>query len=115
MPMAYTLDRTAENLVHALCELIVLKERLALDPNCAEAVILHDLAEDLAAGLGRHCGLTESTSGGHDPLAKFVWDVQRCTQTWKLARIFRRTPGLERLLMAPYFSQGDLQREAQEE
>ena len=112
--MGYTLDKTAENLVHALCELIVLKKRLALDPNGPEAVILHDLAEDLAAGLGRYCGLREAGADGHDPLAKFVWDIQRCGETWRLARVMRRTPGMERLLMAPYFSQADLQREAQE-
>ena len=108
--MGYALDQAAEHLIHALCEAVVLKRRLAPAPDSREAIICHDLIEDLASGLGRHCGISDQRVEGSEALGRFIWNVLRCSETWHIARVFQKTPGMEAYLMAPYFSSGDLQK-----
>lgn len=108
--MRYTLDQIAEQLIHALCELVVVRDKLLLDPECSEAVILNDAIEDLARGLGLHCGIQgqQDPSGGE--LKQFVLAVRECTCTLHVVQLFKRTPSLAPFLTPPYFSQSDLQR-----
>ena len=108
--MGYTLDQVAEKFIHALCELIVFRDKLLLDQECAEAIILNDAVEDLALGLGLYCGLeTHGDAAGGD-LKEFVKSVKNCANTIQVAQVFKRTPRLAGYLMAPYFSQTDLHR-----
>ena len=106
--MGYRLDVVAENLIHALCELLVLRQRLLLDPDSPEAAILDDVVHDLAKGVGLHGGLAEDRGGGEDSLGRFVERVTNCLTSRHVAKVFREFPALSPFLIAPYFSPSDL-------
>jgi hypothetical protein len=106
--MGYRLDLVAENLIHALCEFIVLRQRLLLAPETAEAAIEDDVLHDLARGLGLYCGLAEEAGDGPDSVSRFIGRVSNCLTTRHLVKVFREFPKLEPFLMAPYFSPSDL-------
>ena len=106
--MKYTLDQAAENLIHSLCEAVVLRQKLALDPQAIEAAILKDVIEDLATGLGFHLGLQGGTESGEGQLKHFVSAIQSCECTGQVVKVFQGMPDLNPYLMAPYFSQTDL-------
>ena len=106
--MHYRLDPSIESLVHALCEAVLLKGRLALVPHSAESMILRDMMEDLSRGIGLRCGLPQDAAPGQASLTQLVWEIHRCTETWHVARAFHKMPPLDAYLMSPYFSQGDL-------
>jgi hypothetical protein len=108
--MGYALDLTAEKMVHALCEAVLLKSRLVLPPDRPESVILRDLVEDLAGALGIYAGLPEDGELGRYDLVKFVYDVHRCTDTWHVARVFSKCAELQRWAFHPYFSITDMHK-----
>ena len=108
--MGYTLDQVAEQFIHALCEIIVFREKLQLDQECPESVILNDAIEDLAKGLGLYCGLETQGDAASGDLREFVKSIRNCMGTLQVAQVFKRTPRLSSYLMAPYFSQTLLQR-----
>ena len=108
--MGYTLDQVAEQFIHALCEVIVFKEKLLLEQDCPESVILNDAIEDLAKGIGLYCGLESQGDAAGGELKEFVKSIRNCTGTLQVAQVFKRTPRLLGYLMAPYFSQTLLQR-----
>ena len=106
--MKYTLDQEAESLIHALCEVMLLKRKLFLIPGSSESVIIHDILEDLATGIGRHAHLSEDAAGGISPIARFVLDVSRCGDIWQVARACKHSPPMDAYLMVPYFAAKDL-------
>jgi hypothetical protein len=106
--MGYALDVTAEKMIHALCEAVVLRDRLKLPPGQPEAVLVRDLVEDLAGALGAYAGLPQDGDSTRYGLVKLVWDLHRCTETWHVARVFSRIPELERFTVHPYFSITDM-------
>lgn len=106
--MGYALDQTAEKIIHALCEAVVLRVRLRLPPGEPEAVLVRDLVEDLAGALAAHAGVPQDGDGSRDSHAKFVWDLHRCTETWHVAKVFSRIPQLQRFTIHPYFSITDM-------
>lgn len=106
--MKYTLDQEAESLIHALCEVMLLKRKLFLIPGSSESMIIHDIIEDLARGIARHGHLSEDESGGVSPMARFALDVSRCGDIWQVARAFKHSPPLDAYLMVPYFTAKDL-------
>jgi hypothetical protein len=108
--MKYTLDTTAEKLVHALCEAILLKARLAIAPDHPESVILRDLLEDLAGALALYAGLPEDGPPGRYTAVKFTYDVHRCADTWHVARVFTKCLELQRWGIHPYFSITDMHK-----
>ena len=108
--VGYTLDQVAEQLIHSLSELLVFRDKILLEPECSESVILNDAIEDLAKGLGLHCGLQGQGDASGGELKRFVGAVRECTCTLHVAQVFKRTPGLAAYLTPPYFSQSDLQR-----
>lgn len=106
--MGYALDLTAEKIIHALCEAVVLRVRLRLPPGEPEAVLVRDLVEDLAGALSAYAGVPQDGDGARDGLAKFVWDLHRCTETWHVAKVLSRIPELRRFTIHPYFSITDM-------
>jgi hypothetical protein len=106
--MRYTLDQVAEKLIHALCEAVVLRHRLALKPDSMEATILNDVIEDLATGLGLHINLPVEREPVVGSLQHFVHAVRRCQTPRHVATAFQGIPALAPFLIAPYFSQTDL-------
>jgi hypothetical protein len=108
--MGYTLDQVAEKSIHAICELIVFKERILLDAESSEGIILHDVIQDLATGFAFYTGLSTVDEGAGSEFKQFVRTVHECTTTTQLAALFKRIPKLNAYLMAPYFSLGDLAR-----
>ena len=107
--MNYTLDQEAESLIHALCEVVLLKKRLFLIPGSSESNMIHDILEDLSKGIGRHGHLSEDGSGGVSPLSRFALEISRCGDVWQVARAFKHSPPLDGYLMAPYFAPKDLE------
>lgn len=108
--MGYTLDQVAEKWIHALCEIIVFKERILVDADSTEGIILHDVIEDMAWGLAFHFGLSSAEEEGGSEAKRFVRSVHNCTSTVQLAQLFKRHPKLGLYLISPYFSMGDLAR-----
>lgn len=106
--MGYALDLTAEKMIHALCEAVVLRDRLRLPSEHPDSVLVRDLVEDLAGALAAYAGLPAEADPTHCGLAKFVWDLHRCTETWHVARVFSGIPELQRFTVHPYFSITDM-------
>jgi|GEM_PF-2929174 len=108
--MGYALDITAEKMVHALCEAVLLKSRLVIPPDHPESVILRDLVEDLAGALGAYAGLPEDGVPGQYTLVRLIYDIHRCTETWHVGRAFTRSPELQRWAFHPYLSITDMNK-----
>ena len=108
VPVGYALDQTAEKMIHALCEAVVLRARLGLPPDKPEAVLVRDLVEDLAGALAAYAGLPQDGDATRYGLVKLVWDLHRCTETWHVAKVFSRIPELQRFTIHPYFSITDM-------
>lgn len=105
--MKYTLDQVAENLIHALCEAVLLRRRASEDAQSIEAAIAKDVIHDLATGLGLYFNLpAEGETPGS--LHHFVRAIHFCTSTDEVMRVFQGIPALSGYLMPPYFSKADL-------
>lgn len=107
--MKYTLDQAAEKLIHALCEVVVLRSRLNLEPGSVQATILDDVIEDLATGLGIHLSLPSEPEPAIGSLQHFVHAIRRCQTTRHVVSVFQDIPALTAYLVSPYFSLTDLQ------
>jgi hypothetical protein len=108
--VGYALDATAQKMVHALCEVVLLRSRLGLPPARPESVIVRDLLEDIAGAFGLYAGLPEDAPGDGYDTVKFVYEIHRCTETWHVGRALSRCPELSRFAFHPYLSITDMNK-----